>query len=97
MSTIEPKGCYDLGNDVSALLFEESLVGGAGGQTVTMRRAELWDCDGAHLVNVAGEHSHDQDVLRQVKDAWRAGHKAGSEYGAKMARGEVRRAIGIES
>ena len=97
MSRIEPKGCYDLGDDVSALLFEESLVGGNGGQAVTLRRSELWDCDGEHLVNVTGEHSHDQDVLRQVKDAWRTGYKIGVEYGAKMARGEARRALGIES
>lgn len=94
--TIEPKGNYDLGDDVSALLFEDTLVGGNGGESVTEKRAELWDYDGEFMTLMNGEHSHEQDVLRQVKDAWLAGHKAGTERGAKQARREMRQALGIE-
>ena len=55
MSRIEPKGCYDLGNDVSALLFEETLVAGNGGGEVTTKWAELRDCDGEFLTRMDGE------------------------------------------
>jgi len=82
MSKIEPKGCYDLGNDVRALLFEETIIEGNGGDPVTMKRAELWDCDGNFLI-LTGNQAHDEAMLRQVNNAWRAGYTAGSEYGAK--------------